>query len=106
MTIRTSKPLGSYISERELPRTRAARVFELLLPYQIERSEEATVFRWRWTYTAEQQALDLKSGAYACRARHVLEKHAFIRQVLRELRQRGDKLYSIEGKRMPIRGKV
>jgi len=106
MNISTSKPLGSYITERELPRTSAARVFELLLPYQVEKSDQATVFRWRWTYTAEQEAIDLKSGAYACRARHVVEKHAFIRQVLRELRQRGDKLYSVEGQRMPIRGKV
>jgi len=106
MNISTSKPLGSYITERELPRTNAARVFELVLPYQVEQSEQATVFRWRWTYTAEQEAIDLKSGAYACRARHVVEKHAFIRQVLRELRQRGDKLYSVEGQRMPIRGKV
>jgi hypothetical protein len=106
MNISTSKPLGSYITERELPRTGAVRVFELQLPYQVEKSEEATVFRWRWTYTAEQEAIDLKSGAYACRARHVVEKHAFIRQVMRELRQRGDKLYSVEGQRMPIRGKV
>jgi len=106
MNISTSKPLGSYITERELPRTNAARVFELVLPYQVEKSEQSTVFRWRWTYTAEQEAIDLKSGGYACRARHVVEKHAFIRQVLRELRQRGDKLYSVEGQRMPIRGKV
>ena len=104
MTISTSRPLGTYITERELPRTRDARVFELLLPYQVEESEQATVFRWRWTYTAEQEAIDRKSGGGdGCRARHALEKQAFIRQVLRELRDRGEKLYSVEGRRMPVR---
>ena len=104
MTISTSRPLGTYITERELPRTRDARVFELLLPYQVEESEQATVFRWRWTYTAEQEAIDRKSGGgNGCRARHALEKQAFIRQVLRELRDRGEKLYSVEGRRMPVR---
>jgi hypothetical protein len=106
MTISTSNPIASYITERELPRTRDARMFELLLPYKVETSQEATMFRRRWTYTAQQEAIDLKSGIYACRARHVLEKHAFIRQVLRELNQRGEKLYSVEGRRVPVRGKA
>jgi hypothetical protein len=106
MIISTSKPLGTYITERELPRTRDARVFELLLPYQVEESEKATVFRWRWTYTAAQEAVDRKTGGEGCRARHALEKQAFIRQVLRELRGRGDKLYSVEGRQLPVRGKA
>lgn len=107
MTMSTSRPLGTYITEHELPRTRAARVFELLLPYQVEESEEATVFRWRWTYTAEQEAIDrMSGGGSGCRARHAVEKQVFIRQVLRELRDRGDKLYSVEGRPMPVRGKA
>jgi len=39
------------------------------------------------------------------RIRHILEKQAFIRQVVRELRERGEKLYSVEGQKIPIRGK-
>jgi hypothetical protein len=106
MTISTSRPLGTYITERELPPTRDARMFELLLLYQVEESEQAA-FRWRWTYTAEQEAIDRKSGGGdGCRARHALEKQAFIRQVLRELRDRGEKLYSVEGRPMPVRGKA
>jgi hypothetical protein len=81
-------------------------MFELLLLYQVEESEQAA-FRWRWTYTAEQEAIDRKSGGGdGCRARHALEKQAFIRQVLRELRDRGEKLYSVEGRPMPVRGKA
>ena len=106
MTISTAKPLGTYITERELPRTRDAREFELLLPYQVEESEEATVFRRRWTYTTQQEATDRKSGVEVCRARHALEKQTFIRQVLRELRDRGETLYSVEGRRTPVRGKA
>jgi hypothetical protein len=97
MTIHTSKPLAAYITERELPRTGDARVFELLLPYQVEESKQATVFRWGWTYTGTQEAIDRTSGINGCRARHAIEKHAFIRQVLRELKGRGEKLYSVEG---------
>jgi hypothetical protein len=81
-------------------------VFELLLPYHIEESEQATAFRWRWTYTAEQEEIDGRSGGAGCRARHALEKQAFIRQVLRELRSRGDKLYSVNGRILPVRGKA
>ena len=106
MILSTSKPLGTYITERELPRTGDARVFELLLPYQLEESEQSTVFRRRWTYSARQEAIDRKSGVEVCRARHALEKQAFIRQVLRELRDRGEKLYSVEGRGPPVRGKA
>jgi len=88
MTIATQQPLGSYITERELPRTTDGRVFELLLPYQLEESEKATVFRWRWTYTDAQRAIDASNGLTSGRrARHTLEKQAFIRQVQRELRE-------------------
>jgi hypothetical protein len=103
MIISTSKPLGTYITERELPRTSDARVFELLLPCQVEESDQSTVFRRRWTYPATQEATDRKGGAEVCRA---LEKQAFIRQVMRELRDRGEKLYSVEGRGMPVRGKA
>jgi hypothetical protein len=106
MIIHTSKPLAAYITERELPRTGDARVFELLLPYELEESKQATVFRWRWTYTKAQEAIDRSSGINGCRARHAIEKQAFIRQVLRELRDRGEKLYSVEGQKMPVRGKT
>ena len=58
MTIATSWPLGAYITERELPRTTDGRMFELLLPYQVEESKQATVFRWRWIYTDAQRAAD------------------------------------------------
>jgi hypothetical protein len=107
MTIATKKPLGAYITERELPRTTAGRVFELLLPYQVEASEKATVFRWRWTYTDTQSAIDSESGiTNGHRARHVLEKQAFIRQIIRELRQKGERLYSLDGQKIPVRGKA
>jgi len=107
MTITTSQPLGAYITERELPRAAEGRVFELLLPYRIEGSEQATVFRWRWRYTDAQRALDAQIGIInGQRARHALEKQAFIRQVLRELRERGERLYSIEGQKIPVRGKA
>jgi len=105
MTVTASKPLVAYITERELPRIAEARVFELLLPYQLQESKQATVFRWRWTYTRAQEALERGSGINGCRARHALEKRAFIRQVLRELRDRGERLYSVEGQRIPVRGK-
>jgi hypothetical protein len=62
MTITTSRPLGAYITERELPRTADGRVFELLLPYQVESLEKATVFRWRWMYTDTQRAVDARCG--------------------------------------------
>jgi hypothetical protein len=107
MTITTLQPLGAYITERELPRTADARVFELLLPYQVEASNQFTVFRWRWTYTDAQKAIDAKNGiTRGQRARHALEKQAFIRQVQRELRERGEKLYSVDGQKMPVRGKA
>jgi len=83
------------------------RVFELLLPYQIEETKQATAFRWRWTYTDMQRAVEAKSGiTNGYRARHTLEKQSFIRQVLRELRERGEKLYSVEGQKIPVRGKL
>jgi hypothetical protein len=107
MTIATQQPLGSYITERELPRTTGGRVFEFLLPYQLEGSEKATLFRWRWTYTDAQRALDASNGlTNARRARHTLEKQAFIRQVQREFTERGEKLYSVGGQRIPVRGKA
>jgi hypothetical protein len=104
----TSQPLGAYISERERPRTGDARVFELLLPYQVEGSQRAGVFRWRWAHTDAQRAADAKSGiTNEHRTRHTIEKHSFILlQVLRELRARGEKLYSVEGQQIPIRGKI
>jgi len=106
MTIATSQPLGAYITERELARTADSRVFELLLPYQVEGSKQATTFRWRWTYTDAQSASDVRIGIIAGqRARHALEKQAFIRQVLRELRDHGEKLYSVDGQEVPVRGK-
>ena len=99
--------LGAYITERELPRTRDARVYELLLPHQVEGSKQTTVFRWRWTYTDTQKAMDGRSGIInGRRARHAVEKRAFIRQVLRELRQQGETLYSVDGQKMPVRGKA
>jgi len=107
MTIATQQPLGSYITERELPRTTDGRMFELLLPYQLEGSEKATVFRWRWTYTNAQRAIDASNGLTSGRrARHTLEKQAFIRQVQRELRERGEKLYCVDGQKIPVRGKA
>lgn len=106
MTIDTERPLGAYIIEHELPRTADARVFELLLPYQLEESEKATVFRWRWTYTDTQRATDAKCGILnGQRIRHAIEKQAFIRQILRELREQGQKLYSVDGQKIPVRGK-
>jgi len=81
------------------------RVFELLLPYQLEGSEKATVFRWRWTYTDAQRTIDASNGlTNGRRARHTLEKQAFIRQVQRELRERCEKLYSVDGQKIPVRG--
>src|ERR1700746_657971 len=83
MAIATSCPLGAYITERELPRTTDGRLFEFLLPYQVEASKEATVFRWRWMYSDAQRAIDAKCGiTNGQRVRHALEKQAFIRQVL------------------------
>ena len=106
MTIATLQPLGAYITERALPRTALGRVFELLLPYQVEGSKQATVFRWRWTYTDTQRAVDAGCGiTHGHRARDTLEKQAFIRQILRELREHGEKLYSVEGQKLPVRGK-
>jgi len=74
-------------------------VYELLLPHQVDGSKQITLFRWRRTYTDTQKPTDGKSGTInGHRARHTLEKRAFIRQVLRELRQRGERLYSVHGK--------
>jgi hypothetical protein len=107
MIVATSRPVAAYITECELPRTTNGRVFELLLPYQVEGSEKATVFRWRWMYTNTQRAIDAGCGiTTGVRTRHALEKQAFIRRVLRELRQRGETLYSVDGQNMPIRGKA
>ena len=106
MLINTAKPLATYITEHELPGTGHARVFELQLPYQVEESKQARVFRWRWTYTTAQEAIDRSVGRNGYRARIALEKKAFIRQVLRELRERGERLYSVEGQQMPVRGKT
>ena len=39
MTIATSRPVGAYITEREMPITADGRVFELLLPYEVEGSK-------------------------------------------------------------------
>jgi hypothetical protein len=106
MTIATKRPLGAYITERELPRTPEGRLFELLLPYQLEASEKATVFRWRWMYTDTQRSIDAGCGiTNGHRTRHALEKQAFIRQILRELRQKGERLYSLDGQKIPVRGK-
>src|SRR5262245_42392177 len=106
MNIATSQPLGAYITERELSRTADRRVFELLLPWQLEGSKQATMFRWRWTYPDAQSASDVRIGIIdGQRARHALEKQAFIRQVLRELMDHGEKLYSVDGQQIPVRGK-
>jgi hypothetical protein len=105
MVISTSKPLAIYITEHELPGTGHARVFELQLAYQVEESMQPKVFRWRWTYTAAQEAIDRSNGRNGYRARIALEKKAFIRQVLRELKQRGEKLYSVKGQPIPVRRK-
>ena len=107
MTKPTELFLGTYITERERPTTSDGRMFELLLPFEIEGSKQAGVFRWRWTCTDVQKATDGKSGIIdGHRARHTLEKRAFIRQVQRELKQRGEKLYSVEGQHVPVRGKT
>jgi hypothetical protein len=105
MIIGTSQPLATYITEHELPGTGRARVFELQLRYQVEESKQQKVLRWRWTYTGAQEAVDRSNGRNGYRARIALEKQTFIRQVLRELRQRGEKLYSVEGQEILSRGK-
>jgi hypothetical protein len=106
MIVNASKPLATYITECELPKTAGARVFELLLPYRLEESKQARAFRWRWTYTGAQEALDRTTGRDGYRARHTIEKQAFIRQVLRELRERGEGLYCLEEERVLVRGKT
>jgi hypothetical protein len=107
MTIDIELFLGAYVTENELPRTAYGRVYELLLRYQVEGSKQAEVFRWRWTYTDVQKAMDGKSGIInGHRVRSTLEKRAFIRQVQRELKLRGERLYSVEGQEVPVRGKT
>jgi hypothetical protein len=105
MTINTAQPLATYVMERELPCTGHARVFELLLPYQVEESNQARAFRSQWTYTGAQEAIDRSTGKNGYRARHALEKRAFIRQILRELRHRSERLYSVEGQQVLVRGR-
>jgi len=81
-------------------------VFELQLRYEVEWSRQQKVLRWRWTYTRAQEAIDRSNGRNGYRARIALEKQAFMRQVLRELRQRGEKLYFNQGQQILVRRKV
>lgn len=107
MTLDIDLLLAGYITERERTRTPDGLLFELQLAYQIEGSKEVAVFRWRWTYTDSQKMRDENLGIInARRARHFVEKRAFIRQVQRELKQRGERLYYLEGQQVPVRGKT
>jgi hypothetical protein len=85
MTMTTSQPLGAYITERE----------------------KATVFRRRRIYADAQRAADARCAIVnGYRTRHALEEQAFIRQIIREVRERGEKLYPVDGEKIPVRGKV
>jgi hypothetical protein len=106
MAINPSQPLATYVTEHELPGTGRARVFELQLRYQVEESKHQNVFRWRWTYTGAQERIDRSIGKDGYRARMALEKQVFIRQVLRELRERGENLHSVEGRETLVRRKT
>jgi hypothetical protein len=106
MPVHTTQPLTTYITERELPQDGDTRVFEFVLSYQVERSNELAAFRWRWRYSKTQQVLYGNAGLSGYKDRHARELQSFVRQILRELKDKGERLYSIDGQQTRVRGEA
>lgn len=105
MSIQTASPFIAYLLVTELPKFGDAREFEAVLPYQIEGFNKIEFYRWRWRSSGTQEAIDENAGHDGYTERRLRELQSFQRHVEEDLNGRGEKLYSIEGQRIPIRGK-
>jgi len=105
MTIQTAKPFASYVVEQELAAT-DARKFEMVIPYEIEGTKRTASWRRAWTYSDTQRAIDEKNGVDGLPQRRQQELQTFERGVTQELKQHGQRLYSVEGQTIPVRGKA
>jgi hypothetical protein len=94
-----------YLLVTELPKLGDTREFEAVLPYEIEGFNKTEFYRWRWRYSGTQEKLDASAGRDGYTERRLRELQSFQRHVEQDLSGRGEKLYSIEGQRIPIRGK-
>lgn len=100
--IKTEKPFSAYVLVHEFPKTREARDFELVLAYRFEGSKQTQHLHWRWSYADTEAAIKGEYGLKAIREQAI----AAFRQITeRELKATGEKLYSVLGEALPVRGR-